>query len=129
MLWSSFLVGPDRWGCLFHFVWGDRICSSVEAARAVFAPGLLRLAANLLLLVWDRRPSGLLATWGQHIVGAVLLLMARRHFRCRFVVIVPFRFLLYTNSCTARELGELSVLVTAQLVLAAYTVTTDVISS
>ena len=73
MLWISFLVGPDRCGSLFHFVWGDRICSSVEAARAVFAAGLLRLAADLLLLVRGRRRSGLLATWGQHIVGAVFI--------------------------------------------------------
>ena len=74
MLWISFLVGPDRWGGgLFHFVWGDRISSFVETALAVFATGLRRFAADPLLLVGDRRRSGLMATWGQHIVDAAFI--------------------------------------------------------
>ena len=68
-----FLVGMDCWGDLAHFVLGDCISLAVETARVAFAAGLLRVAANPVLLVWARRRSGLMATWGQHIIDAVFI--------------------------------------------------------
>ena len=52
------MVGLDRWGGRIHFVWCAPISLFVETASVVFAAGLLRVAADPVVLVWDRRRGG-----------------------------------------------------------------------
>ena len=67
-----------------------------------------------------------MVTWGQHIVDAVFIFDGAASLL--FVVCAPFHlFFLYSHTLLESSV-PLSVLVTTQLVLAAYTVTREVIS-